>query len=54
MRPAHYTGEVAATMVAEFGSRVAMIVGHSERRTLYTARPTRQSRTRLLRRWRPV
>ncbi len=29
-----FTGEVAATMVAEFGSRVA-IVGHSERRTLY-------------------
>ena len=29
-----FTGEVAATMVAEFGSRVA-IVGHSERRMLY-------------------
>jgi triosephosphate isomerase len=29
-----FTGEVAATMVAEFGSRVA-IVGHSERRALY-------------------
>jgi triosephosphate isomerase len=29
-----FTGEVAAAMVAEFGSRVA-IVGHSERRTLY-------------------
>jgi triosephosphate isomerase len=29
-----FTGEVAATMVAEFGSQVA-IVGHSERRTLY-------------------
>ena len=29
-----FTGEVAATMVAESGSRVA-IVGHSERRTLY-------------------
>jgi triosephosphate isomerase len=29
-----FTGEVAAAMVAEFGSRLA-IVGHSERRTLY-------------------
>jgi triosephosphate isomerase len=29
-----YTGEVAATMVAEFGCRYT-IVGHSERRTLY-------------------
>jgi triosephosphate isomerase len=29
-----FTGEVAAAMVAEFGSRVT-IVGHSERRTLY-------------------
>ena len=29
-----FTGEVAASMVAEFGSRLA-IVGHSERRTLY-------------------
>jgi triosephosphate isomerase len=29
-----FTGEVAATMVAEFGSRLA-IVGHSERRMLY-------------------
>jgi triosephosphate isomerase len=29
-----FTGEVGAAMVAEFGSRVA-IVGHSERRTLY-------------------
>ena len=29
-----FTGEVAATMVAEFGSRVT-IVGHSERRALY-------------------
>ena len=29
-----FTGEVAATMVAELGSRVA-IVGHSERRALY-------------------
>jgi triosephosphate isomerase len=28
-----FTGEVAAAMVAEFGSRVT-IVGHSERRTL--------------------
>jgi triosephosphate isomerase (TIM) len=29
-----YTGEVAAAMVAEFGARY-VIVGHSERRTLY-------------------
>lgn len=29
-----FTGEVAASMVAEFGARLA-IVGHSERRTLY-------------------
>src|SRR5437868_13338207 len=29
-----YTGEVSAAMVAEFGSRYA-IVGHSERRTVF-------------------
>ncbi len=33
-REGAYTGEVAATMVAEFGCRFA-IVGHSERRTMY-------------------